>query len=210
MVKVILFDFWGTLVETGIQSPIKQVKEILGIDLPFSDYVVRMERAMMTEKFATLKEAFEAVCKEFQVECPEEKMELLIGLWNKSWMLAQPYEDVAQELPKLKEKCRLILISNTDCFSVDKVLEKFALTPLFDKIFLSYQMHSIKTDKNFFKQVLDELGVRAEDCLVVGDSIQSDIVAAKKAGIRALLIDRRNTRNFHLKIESLKALERFL
>ncbi len=210
MIKAIIFDFWGTLVETGIQSPIKQVKEILGIDLSFSEYVVRMEHAMMTEKFATLKEAFEAVCKEFQVECPEEKMELLIGLWNKSWMLAQPYEEVVTELLKLKENYQLILISNTDCFSVDKVLEKFELRNLFDKIFLSYQMHSIKTDKNFFKQVLDEIGVGAEDCLVIGDSLQSDIMAAKRLGLKAVLIDRRNTRNFHLKIESLKALERFL
>ena len=50
MVKAILFDFWGTLMEQGVRSPIQHVKNALQIDLPFSEYVVRMERAMMTEQ----------------------------------------------------------------------------------------------------------------------------------------------------------------
>ena len=51
MVKAIIFDFWGTLVENGVWSPIKQVKQILDIDVPFSEYVVRMEKAMIPALF---------------------------------------------------------------------------------------------------------------------------------------------------------------
>ena len=68
MVKAILFDFWGTLVENGVHSPIKQVKNILNIRLPFSEYVIRMEKAMMTQEFSSLKDAFIAVGKEFNIE----------------------------------------------------------------------------------------------------------------------------------------------
>ena len=75
MVKAILFDFWGTLVENGVWSPIKQVKRIINIHTPFSEYVVRMEKAMMTQKFSSLKDAFESVCKEFGVECGKEQIE---------------------------------------------------------------------------------------------------------------------------------------
>ena len=86
MTKAILFDFWGTLVENGVWSPIKQVRNILEIKLPFPEYVVRMEKAMMTSKFNNLKEAFENVCKEFNLEINNDKIDSLVGMWNKSWM----------------------------------------------------------------------------------------------------------------------------
>ena len=46
MLKAIIFDFWGTLVETGTSSPIRQVKDILRLRLSFPAYVTRMEEAM--------------------------------------------------------------------------------------------------------------------------------------------------------------------
>lgn len=210
MIKVILFDFWGTLVENGVWSPIKQVKNILKIDLPFSEYVIRMEKAMMTSSFSKLKEAFIAVCREFDLEPEKETIETLVGLWNKNWMLAQPYEEVKEMLQDLQGKYKLVLISNTDNFSVTNVLEKFELKNYFDRIFFSFEVGMIKTDKNFFKHVLDEIRLNIEDCIMVGDSIQSDIMAAKKLGMTAILIDRRNTRDFHPKIKTLKELEKVL
>ena len=175
MVKAILFDFWGTLVENGVWSPVKQIKSILNIKIPFTDYIVRMEQAMMTKEFNSLKEAFENVCNEFNVPIEEEKIDQLIGMWNKSWMLAYPYEEVKETLTKLREKYQIILVSNTDNFSVLQVLEKFEMNNLFDKKFLSPQIGLIKTNQNFFKHVLNDLNLNVEDCVMVGDSIQSDI-----------------------------------
>lgn len=210
MTKAILFDFWGTLVENGVWSPIKQVKNILNIDLPFSEYVVRMEKAMMAQEFPELRDAFISICREFNIELTEEKLEELIGLWNKNWMLAQPYPETETTLKKLRKKYQIILISNTDCFSISQVLEKFGLNPLFDQIFPSYQLGALKTDKIFLKTVLAKLNLMPKDCLLVGDSIQSDIIPAKRAGLNAVLIDRKNTREFHPKIKNLKDLEKIL
>ncbi|MBU0460788.1 MAG: HAD family hydrolase [Nanoarchaeota archaeon] len=210
MTKAILLDFWGTLVENGVRSPIKQVQTILQINLPFSEYVVRMERAMMTEKFATLKDAFNAVCREFNLDPGDDIVDELVGMWNKNWMLAKPYLEVNQVLAELKEKYTLILISNTDNFSVENVLEKFNLSPYFDKIFFSYQTHLIKTDKNFLKVVLDDLRLNPDECILVGDSLQSDILAAKKIGMPAVLLDRRHTREFNPKINNLAQLKETL
>jgi len=210
MVKAIIFDFWGTLVENGVWSPIKQVQQILQIDLPFSDYVSRMEEAMMTTKFTSLREAFEAVCKEFKIECSQAKMEELIGMWNKSWMLAKPYEEVQEELAILKEKYSLILVSNTDTFSISQVLDKFQLRGLFDHIFLSCEVGLIKTDPKFMKKVLKEAKLAAEDCVLVGDSIHSDMEAAKEAGIKSVLMDHKQRQHFHPKIRNLKELSSIL
>ena len=210
MTKAILLDFWGTLVENGVWSPIKQVKRILNIQLPFPEYVVRMERAMMTEKFDSLKNAFQNVCREFNLKCDEEIYEELIGMWNKSWMLAHPYEEVDETLTKLGKKYKLILITNTDCFSVKNVMDKFALQKFFSRTFLSCEVNMLKNDKNFLKHVLDELNLDIEDCFLVGDSIQSDMIAAKKIGIKAALIDRRGSREYSPKIKDLKGVEHLL
>src|SRR3989338_1777808 len=210
MVKAILLDFWGTLVENGVWSPIKQVQQILNINIPFSEYVSRMEEAMMTKKFDSLREAFEAVCEEFKVECNEEKMEALIGMWNKSWMLAKPYEEVQEELENLKKEHTLILVSNTDNFSINQVLDKFQLRGLFDHVFLSCEIGLIKTDKKFLKKVLKETKLAADDCVFVGDSILSDMEAAKEAGIKGVLMDHKQRQDFQPKIRNLKELQSIL
>lgn len=210
MIKAIIFDFWGTLVENGVWRPIKQVQHILNINLPFSEYVGRMEQAMMTKKFTSLKEAFEAVCIEFNVSCSEEKMEQLIGMWNKSWMLAQPYEEVQEELKSLQAEYKLILVSNTDSFSINQVLDKFKLRDCFEHVFLSCEVGLIKTDVKFLKNVLKETKLTAEDCVLVGDSILSDMEAAKEAGIKSVLLDRKQRQHFHPKIRNLKELQSIL
>ena len=210
MVKAILFDFWGTLVENGVWSPIKQVKNILRINLPFSEYVVRMEKAMMTTSFPTLKEAFLAICEEFSIKCDDRDLDKLIGMWNKSWMLAHPYEEVEKVLEQLQQEYDLYLISNTDSFSILNVLEKYSLNKYFKKEFLSFNIGTIKTDPHFLKIVLKETNLKKEDCIIVGDSLQSDITAAEKAGIKAILVDRKDRRDFDPKIKNLNELRSIL
>jgi HAD superfamily hydrolase (TIGR01549 family) len=207
MTKAIIFDFWGTLVENGVWSPIKQVQNILQIRLPFSEYVIRMERAMMTQKHPSLKDAFKAVCTEFSIEPREHKIEQLIGLWNKSWMLAKPYENTMEILKKLKKTHRLILISNTDSASVNNVLEKFALKCYFHNIYLSCDTGLLKTDPEFLPKVLQENQLKPDDCLLIGDSVQSDVKAAEQANIKAILIDHKDRRDFQNKITSLQQIE---
>ncbi|MAG73397.1 hypothetical protein CL620_03720 [archaeon] len=200
MARTIIFDFWGTLVENGIHSPINQVKEILGLRMRFSEYVVRMENAMMTKPYPSLQEAFEAVCSEFGVRYNEE----LVGMWNKSWMLAKPYNDTIRVLEELKQNHTLILVSNTDAVSINNVLDKFELRPYFSEIHLSCEMGMIKTDPGFMAKVLD--GKHKNDCVFVGDSVLSDMKAAEQAGIRSILIDRRRMREYPEKIASLSEL----
>ena len=210
MVRVILFDLWGTLVENGTWSPVKQIKNILRINLPFPEYIVRMEQAMMTSKFDDLRDAFKSVCHEFEKPCNDKQLDELVGMWNKAWMLAHPYDETKEVLEKLKEKYHLVLVSNTDNFSINNVLEKFAMKEMFDKIYFSYEVGLIKTNKNFFKHVLNDLNIQVKNCVMVGDSIQSDIMAAKKIGMKAILIDRKNNRDLHPKIKNLRELEKVL
>ena len=208
--NVILFDFWGTLIENGVWSPTKQVQHTLRINLPFSEFIVRMERAMMTSPFSTLSEAFEQICTSFEIPPTQRDIDYLVGMWNKSWMLAKPYEEVFETLENLKKTHKLVLMSNTDNFSVNRVLEKYKMAPLFDAMFLSYEVGMIKTDPEFINHVLKTLQVEPKDCLLIGDSMQSDIEPAQRVGIKAILIDRKNKREVEEKITNLRQIKEYL
>ncbi|NQV91563.1 HAD family hydrolase [Candidatus Woesearchaeota archaeon] len=202
--KAIIFDLWGTLVENGVHSPIKQVKNILNIRLPFSEYVIRMEKAMMTQDFPTLKDAFIAVGKEFDIECPDFILDELVGMWNKSWMLAEPYEETIQVLEDLGAQYKLILLSNTDSFSALKVMEKYNLDQYFEVISLSCKTGLLKTNPECLRGIAHDLDVQIDECIMVGDSIESDIKAAELVGMKAILIDRRNSRDYSPKVRDLR------
>lgn len=205
--KGIIFDFWGTLAENGTYSPMKQTYKILRVRLPFSPFVVKFERIFMTKKFPSKADAFKEVCKEFNVQIKDFVIDKLVGLWNKNMLLAQPYDETEEVLKKLKEKgIKLALVTNSPEQSIEPVLEKFDLAKYFDVILLSFEEGLLKMDKELYEKAVKELGLEKEDVVVVGDSVQSDIKGAQNAGLRGVLIDRRNTRDFPDKILNLKEL----
>jgi len=211
MVKAILFDFWGTLVENGVfPSPIRQVRYILRLRMPFQEFVVKFEETFMLKKFETLTRAFEEVCNTFQVKPPQFVIEKLIGMWNKHMLLAKPFPETIKILEKLKKDYKLALIANTDNFSLDPVLNKFKLRQYFDAIVLSYESGLLKSDTKMFDEVLKKLDVKKKDCIMVGDSMESDIAGAAKAKIKAVLVDRRERREYENKIKTLEELKPLL
>ena len=196
MVKLIIFDFWGTLVENGIfPSPVRQVKYVLRIEEPFSEYIVKFEEIFMLKKFDDLYSAFKTVCEAFNKKPEQFILDKLVGMWNKHKLLAKPFRETVELLEKLKkEGYKIALISNTDCFTTDEVLDKYDLRKYFDDIVLSYKVNMLKTNPKMYEMILDKLGVDKSEALVVGDSIETDMNGAKDAGIRAVLVDRRGRR----------------
>ncbi len=207
MKQVIIFDFWGTLVENGVLTPLKQVKYALGLDdMPYAEFVVRLERAAMTSTASSIADMFEKIFREFGSKPLPNQMDYLVGLWNKNWLMAQVYPEVIKVLEELKNTSRLVLISNTDSISVKSVMEKFKLEKYFDLILLSCETGLLKNDAELYQKIFDGLHVSPADCLAVGDSIETDMEAARQANVDAVLIDRRNKRQFNPRIKDLQEL----
>ena len=66
-----------------------------------------------------------------------------------------------------------------------------AIAPRFERIFISEEMGRIKPHPDFFGRMCKELGVGAERCLMVGDSLESDVKGAVGAGMDAVWFNRR-------------------
>ncbi len=208
-IKGILFDFWGTLVENGVYpSPVSQVRYFLRLrNMKFHDYIVRFEKVFMTQEFESLTSGFQEVCKEFDVNPPSWVIDKMVGMWNKNRLLAKPFPETMEVLEQLSGKYKLGLISNTDPFSIEPLIEKFGFNEHFPSIALSYQEGKLKIDQGLYDKVLGEMDLSAEEVVMVGDSMESDIVSAKNAGIRAILVDRRDKRDYEDRIKTLSELQ---
>ncbi|MBU0472419.1 MAG: HAD family hydrolase [Nanoarchaeota archaeon] len=207
-IKCLFFDFWGTIVENGLfPSPSRRAQRIFRIDMPFSDYIVRFEKAFMTSKVETLTEAFHNVAKEFDVKPPEFVYDTLVGMWNKNTFLSKPFAETIEVLEEMKKSYKLVLISNTDNLSIPQLLDKFDLKKYFDAVVLSCDIGLLKTDKKMFQYALKQVKLKNSEVIMVGDAIPTDVEGAKNAGIKAILVDRRDTREFEPKIPSLKELK---
>ena len=102
------------------------------------------------------------------------------------------YPDAEPALRALRERgLGLVVVSNWDC-SLGSVLERCGLAPLLDGAISSAEAGSRKPDPGIFEVALAETGCAPEEVLHVGDTPEEDVAGAEAAGIRVLLIDRRD------------------
>ncbi len=65
-------------------------------------------------------------------------------------------------------------------------LEKIGLLPCFHRIVVSEEVGTEKPERAFFDFCIRESGFRPEECLMVGDNLDLDILGAERAGMPAL------------------------
>ena len=77
-------------------------------------------------------------------------------------------------------------------------MQRKRLAPLQDKLeklYISEEIGMIKPSRAFFEFILRDWGIRASECLMVGDSLSSDILGAKTVGMDGCWFNPRNLPN---------------
>lgn len=104
-------------------------------------------------------------------------------------------------LRELKEKYHIHIITNGVSATQYSRIEKSPLMPYIDGIYVSEDTGYAKPAKEYFDYVLKKAGIKCkEQCLVIGDSLSSDIQGANNAGIDCLWFNPANLKNPGLKI----------
>lgn len=210
-IKAVVFDFWGTLVATGTYSPMRQTHRLLAPDMDFSEFVQKFETIFMTKEYNDQAEAFSVCCKEFDIQPRNFMISKLIGIWNKNKILAQIFPDTVEALEALKKKgLKIGVLSNTDCFGMDILFDRLELKKYTDAVHFSFRTGILKTEPLAMEAILKELGAEKDEAVMVGDSIESDMAGAQAAGVKGILIDRKNKREFKPKIADLRDLLKLL
>ncbi len=100
------------------------------------------------------------------------------------------FDDVRPCLDRLRrDGYRLAVVSNWD-ISLHRSLREFGLYDYFDVVVASMEEGVEKPDPALFEVALGRMKVSADETLHVGDNPLDDLIGAKRAGMRCLLIDR--------------------
>lgn len=97
------------------------------------------------------------------------------------------YDNVLGALAALREKgFRLWLLSNAQRAFTAYELRLLGLTDQFDGIYLSSDYQCRKPDIRFYRALLEEQGLDAKRCIMIGNDRETDIAGAKAAGLSTL------------------------
>ena len=108
------------------------------------------------------------------------------------WEYVPPY--VVPALETLRSRgLRLVVVSNANGTLLAH-MERLGLTARFDHVLDSHDEGVEKPDPRFFEIALQRSGARKETTIHVGDFYYVDVVGARNAGLRGVLLDEANLR----------------
>ena len=193
MIKAILFDFDGTLSN-------RQMNAYL------------MYRDFLRPYFPDLNEIeFEAVMQDmltFDCNGTTETHQRMIPFINKygdllpddfnekfiefskmnMYRFAVLKDETIDVLERLKGKYKLCILSNGFSFSQHNKIKQVKIEDYFDVILVSGDFNFKKPEAEIFEYAAEQLGVKCEECLMIGDVFASDILGAIRAGMTPVWI----------------------
>jgi len=93
------------------------------------------------------------------------------------------FPDAVEVLKYLQEKYKLHLITNGFAEVQWTKLEHSGLKPFFEHVIISEEVGTQKPDKEIFEIVFNRAMTFADECVMIGDNFNTDILGAKNAGM---------------------------
>jgi putative hydrolase of the HAD superfamily len=154
------------------------LEEKLRLQLEFLNDELNEELRMKNEEFATAPPTSAAANSSFFIL----HSSLLSDLYAHTQAETARSREV---LLRLKARYPMVLVSNF-YGNVGVVLREFGLDGIFQSIVESAVVGVRKPDPRIFTLGVEALGLKPEEVTVVGDSIDKDIIPAKKAGCQTV------------------------
>lgn len=103
------------------------------------------------------------------------------------------YEDTFAVLDQLKGKYQLVLLTNGAPSLQNLKLEITPeIAPYFDHIIISGDFGKGKPDASIFEFVMEKASITADEAIMVGDNLNTDILGSSRVGMRNVWINREN------------------
>jgi putative hydrolase of the HAD superfamily len=114
-----------------------------------------------------------------------------------------------ETLTYLSRKYRLHIITNGFIESQAIKIDAAKIRHFFDQVIVCEEHALVKPESAVFQLAQHLSGAKAEECVMIGDSLESDIEGALRAGWQAILFDEEGTTNYSgLSVSELPALKR--
>jgi putative hydrolase of the HAD superfamily len=208
MIKAVFFDLYQTLVryeppreeiEAGVlknfgieTSPAALVRPIIAADEFIYNEIARrpLSARSQEEKFALYAQYQAILLREAGIAYDRKIIPGLLAAMQKSTMELALFDDVAPALDDLKGRGLILgLISNVEQ-DMTGTLTKLGLYTWLKIIVTSLDAGAGKPRPEIFREALRRAGAKPTESLYVGDQYNVDIVGARGAGMKGILIDR--------------------
>ena len=181
MIKVIIFDLGGVLIDLNFDLFFKSVSQLTGLPV----------QELSKHKYSTIVNRFSAgeitgeqlhgeLCNLSQSNISFEKLK---QIWPD--VLTAQKDDVAKIVTGLHQTFQLALLSNTDPWHFEYCRQHFPIVKTFEHIFLSYEFHLLKPDPEFYIKVSQSLGVKHDECLFIDDT-EVNVKSAEDVGYHVI------------------------
>ena len=188
MIKALIFDMGGVLVDLDIEDCKKVFKELLG----YNDIDNIIDACHQKGIYGDLEEG--------TLSADEFRKIVLAGSWPGSTpelvdeamshilVGIAPYK--VQLLKELAGKYDLYMLSNNNPICLPYSSKMFddagaSLDSIFKKAFFSFEMKALKPSESFYKAVIEQIGLPSEEMLFIDDSMRN-VEASLAAGLPAV------------------------
>lgn len=142
----------------------------------------------------TIAQVMDLYPKEFieTIGYPAEAVDPFKHAFRAAWGTTHTLVPGAKEtLERLHDKgYRLFAASNSFGHLQRSRLERAGVLHLFEDTYISIDIGYDKPDVRFYEEALRRCGLQANEVLMIGDSMTTDIIGARAAGLDALYFDR--------------------
>lgn len=195
--EVLTFDCYGTLIDweggiLGALKPLLAAHQIEMTDDALLELYAEVEADLEKGDYLKYRQVLEAAVQGLGDRLgftPTDAEKRVLPESVQHW---QPFPDTVEALKKLKQKYKLVILSNID----DDLFAGSAkhLQVPFDAIITAEQVQSYKPALNHFNRMLQQLNLSTDQVLHVAQSIYHDIVPARSIGLSTIWVNRRHDR----------------
>jgi len=180
MVKTIIFDLGNVIVKVDKSDQLKKLAKYCNKSISYLGEFFDKSPLRMAFERGELKprEYYEKVIKELNCK---------ISFSNFKKIYCDIFtlnNDVAKLIKKLKNKFRLVLLSNTDKLHFEYIKNKFEIVKSFDEYVLSYEVGHRKPNPSIFLRALRKAKAISMNCVYV-DDIPEFVYIGKLMGMKA-------------------------
>jgi putative hydrolase of the HAD superfamily len=193
--EAVIFDLFGTLVKNFPRVESNSILRRMASELSVHpDDFVSLWHDTFNERMKGILQNYQAcvehICQQLGAQRQDDKVELAAGIRFEMNMreVTAPREGAIEVLSYLKSNgCKTGLISNCST-ETTIVWGNSPLAPLIDVAVFSCLEGTMKPDHRIYQIAVENLAVKAEECLYIADGMDQELASASNLGMRAILI----------------------
>lgn len=187
VLKAVLFDLDETLLDrnASLRHFLKDQRERLGKELKDVNAYSYEEDFIEWDAngYVTKEIVYQKIIERHQIQSFSVK-ELLNDYLTHFHSSSIPFAHLKSTLTALKQKSlKLAIISNGRTHFQKRVIDALEIDAFFDAVFISEEEGLKKPDPALFLRATEQLGVKPEECLFIGDHPDNDVAGAEAVGM---------------------------